>query len=170
MVVEWIALGVLVSWAVTALMSLVVIRYRRPERAWAWLAVMFGLPWIGLALYVLYGGQVLTLRRRRKYSRGRSPGETARSQTTMEPYAASPGLPSHLVGTDRMAEVAGGFPVTGGNHVALSADHEEILSRLLADIADAQHHVHLVFYIFADDSVGNRVADALIDAAGRGLS
>jgi cardiolipin synthase len=168
-IVTWIAVAVLISWVVTALMGVVVIRYRRPERAWAWLAVMFGLPWVGLVLYVLYGGQVLTLRRRRRYSRGRVPGEKKRESAAIEPHIARPDLPSHLMGADRQVLSSGGFPPTGGNQVALSADHEEILERVVADINDAEHHIHMVFYIFSDDEVGRRVTEALTDAASRGV-
>jgi cardiolipin synthase len=148
-------------------MSLVVIRYRRPERAWAWLAVMFGLPWIGLVLYVLYGGQVLTLRRRRRYSRNRSPGE--RQQSILAPYVAHPELPAHLRGIDRQVESAGGFPPTGRNRVSLRGDHEAILERLIADIEAAEDNIHMVFYIFDDDDVGRSVADALQEAVSRGV-
>lgn len=162
-------MAVLISWVITALMTVVVIRYRRPERAWAWLAVMFGLPWAGLVLYVLYGGQVLTLRRRRRYSRGRPPGEQEHETCALAPHVARPALPAHLMGIDRQVLAAGGFQPTRGNRVSLRQDHEQILQRLIDDIRAAERHIHMVFYIFAPDEVGRRVADALIDAAHRGV-
>ena len=45
-----------------------------------------------------------------------------------------------------------------------------VIDRLIADIDAARHHVHLLFYIFKDDSVGRRVAEALARAAQRGVA
>jgi cardiolipin synthase len=41
--------------------------------------------------------------------------------------------------------------------------------RLAADIDAAQSHVHLLYYIFADDSTGRKIAQALSRAAARGV-
>ena len=40
---------------------------------------------------------------------------------------------------------------------------------LIADINAAQHHVHLLYYIFACDDVGTRLCDALCAAKKRGV-
>src|SRR5208282_3933698 len=51
----------------------------------------------------------------------------------------------------------------------LLADYDAAIDRLVADIDGAGHHVHLLYYIFADDETGRRVADALIRAVRRGV-
>ena len=43
------------------------------------------------------------------------------------------------------------------------------LQGLLQAIAQAEHHIHLEFYIFEDDAVGRLVRDALIDKARQGV-
>ncbi len=170
MLIQWIALAVLISWCVTAMMSLFVIRYRRPERAWAWLAVMFGLPWIGLLLYVLCGGQILTMRRRRQYSRGETASERARGrQSAYLRYERRPSLPDYLSSTDGQVEAVGEFVPTGGNVMSIEHEDEKIVRSIIDDIQQAENHVHMVFYIFSDDDVGRRVADALMEAAQRGV-
>ena len=40
---------------------------------------------------------------------------------------------------------------------------------MLADIAGARHHVHLLYYIFRDDATGMRVIEALKSATARGV-
>lgn len=47
---------------------------------------------------------------------------------------------------------------------------DERFAALLALIEGAQHSLKLCFYIFAEDYCGQRVRDALADAAGRGVS
>lgn len=44
-----------------------------------------------------------------------------------------------------------------------------MLLALLQAIAQAQHHIHLQFYIFEDDAVGRLLRDALIDKARQGV-
>jgi cardiolipin synthase A/B len=59
--------------------------------------------------------------------------------------------------------------VYGGNRISLLKNGTEYFPRLLAAIDGARCSVHLETYIFALDAIGIRVADALMDAAGRGL-
>lgn len=59
--------------------------------------------------------------------------------------------------------------VTNGNRVELLVNGEDYFPQLLAAIEAAQRSVHLESYIFADDVIGMRVADALVAAAGRGV-
>ena len=69
----------------------------------------------------------------------------------------------------KLAERLGYMPILDGNNVELIAQTEDFIDRLVADIDAAEHHVHLLFYIFANDSTGRRVADALYRAVARGV-
>ena len=59
---------------------------------------------------------------------------------------------------------------TAGNSITLLRNGAEYFPALLEAIALAEREVWLEAYIFADDETGRRVADALIDAAKRGVS
>jgi cardiolipin synthase len=69
-----------------------------------------------------------------------------------------------------LAEQVVGLPVVNGNRIAFFSDTDEVIDRLVAAIDSANRHVHLLFYIFRDDVVGRRVADALIRASRRGVT
>ena len=58
----------------------------------------------------------------------------------------------------------------GGNQLTLLQNGAEYFPALQAAIDQAQHHVFLETYIYADDDTGQRVADALIRAAQRGVA
>lgn len=65
---------------------------------------------------------------------------------------------------------ASGQPVlTGGNRVRLLAGGDEQFPAMCAAIAQARRQVWLATYIFHDDEAAQRVAQALADAARRGL-
>jgi cardiolipin synthase len=61
------------------------------------------------------------------------------------------------------------MPPTGGNRVELIDDYDGVVDRLIADVDEAVHSVHLLVYIFADDATGTRVAQALGRAVARGV-
>lgn len=60
--------------------------------------------------------------------------------------------------------------VTGGNRVALLTNGEEYFPRLLTAIDQASRSIYFETYIFAADSIGMRVSDALAVAADRGVA
>jgi phosphatidylserine/phosphatidylglycerophosphate/cardiolipin synthase-like enzyme len=68
-----------------------------------------------------------------------------------------------------LAENLGQMPVLGGNSAEIIVDYDAVLDRLVADIDRAEHHVHLLFYIFADDSATAPVIAALARASRRGV-
>ncbi|MCA3217978.1 MAG: cardiolipin synthase ClsB [Burkholderiales bacterium] len=59
--------------------------------------------------------------------------------------------------------------VTNGNRVELLVNGDGYFPQLLAAIESARDSIHLETYIFADDVIGLRVADALVTAAARGV-
>ena len=58
----------------------------------------------------------------------------------------------------------------GGNQVELLQGGDALFPRMCQAIADAQREVWLATYIFHDDPAATRVADALKDAAARGVA
>jgi cardiolipin synthase len=56
-----------------------------------------------------------------------------------------------------------------GNRVRLLRDGAEAYPRMLEAIAQAERHIQLEMYLFADDSVGRRFADALSERARAGI-
>jgi cardiolipin synthase len=58
----------------------------------------------------------------------------------------------------------------GGNAVALLRNGAEVFPAWLAAIDRARHRISMEMYIFADDKIGERFADALCRAARRGVT
>ncbi len=79
-------------------------------------------------------------------------------------------LPEEFTQVVTLAQNLGDFEIMGGNQVELLDQYDAAIDRLIADIDAAKHHVHLLYYIFADDDTGRRVANTLVRAADRGVS
>ncbi len=148
----------------------VVIGRHPPRTAMAWLLVIFFLPWPGLVLYLLIGENRLPRRRlvQRKALLDRLEGVRKRYMPHRENVVER--LDRKFLPTITLAEKLGYMPIMFGNQAVLLADTGEFIDRLVEDIDAAQHHVHLLFYIFAIDETGRRMCAALERAAARGVN
>ncbi|MCS7303521.1 MAG: cardiolipin synthase [Thermoguttaceae bacterium] len=166
----WTKLVLISEWVIRLVMLLViVIRKQKPPAALAWLAIIFFEPWIGLVLYLLLGE--IRLGRRRLALRRRRRGEFASSEYPELGPGAVPseaGSPSEAM-LLKLSQQLEQLPVVRGNAIEFFIDPDRAIEQLVADIDQAQDHVHLLFYIYGDDWVGRQVGEALIRARQRGV-
>ncbi len=147
----------------------VLVRRYTPAEAWAWLAVMILLPWLGIGLFLLLAENPLGRRRKVQYARvleGVSAPERLAELGTASDEGLAVGRHGGLV---RAARSCSALPPTAGNEMVFLSEHDATLDRLISDIDAAEEHVHLVTYIYEDDDTGRAVAQALTRAAGRGV-
>ncbi len=158
------------EWLLRIVMLVVVTRRREPASAMAWLLVIFFIPWLGLVLYWLIGENRLPRRRIEAREDARERLREVARRFERHPNVVRPELGPEAVTAVALAERLGDMPILGGNAVALLADTDEVIDRLIADMDAARHHIHLEFYIYAVDATGRRVAEALRRAARRGVA
>ena len=163
---SWVISGWLVG------LSLLALRARRYSvaKAWRWLALMLAAPWVGVILYLLLGENPLGRRRVVRYRQVIEGSDAGDVVSALEAHVARPLLDNAQVGIEFLAQGGGALPAIGGNEGELIVDSEQIVRQLVQDIGEAEHNVNLVFYIFRDDQTGRRIADALIEAAQRGVA
>jgi cardiolipin synthase len=150
---------------------LVVVPFRRtPAAAKGWLLLIFFEPWVGLLLYLLIGRARLPRWRREQLARLPQAMAKVVGRLAKHPNIFHPEVGPALSQAVTLAENLSGSPILGGNNIELLADYDGTIARLVADIDQAQHHVHLLFYIFADDSATAPVIEALGRAVTRGVS
>jgi len=147
----------------------VVIERHPPRTAMTWLLVIFFLPWPGLVLYMFIGENRLPRRRliQRKALLGRL--EEVRNRYMLHRDNVPFDIYQAFESTVTLAEKLGYMPIMFGNQTTLLTDTGMVIDRLIEDIDAAQHHVHLLFYVFAVDKTGHRVGAALERAAARGV-
>ncbi len=158
------------EWVLRIVMLLVVTRRREPASAMAWLLVIFFIPWVGLILYWLVGENRLPRKRIEAREHARDRLREVASRFEGHPNVVRPELVPEASVAVALAERLGDMPILGGNAATLITDTDELIDRLIADIDAARNHVHLLFYIYASDATGRRVAEALRRAAGRGVA
>ncbi len=136
----------------------IVLQKREPVATLSWLLGLALLPYLGFLIYQVFGPQKIHRNRLRR----------ARSRSTMSPSPldADDGEAAELI---RLANATTGLPVTSSAEVRLLVDGAAKYRALLDDIARAQHHVHLEYYIYEPDATGAALRDALVARARDGV-
>jgi cardiolipin synthase A/B len=160
---------IIAGWIIRAVMLVVVLRSKWKGAVAAWLLIIFFLPWVGLFLYLLIGTHRLPRRRIERHAKLLGEFSRLRKSITPHRHLPRPDIDPGQQTTVDLAERLTGMPGLGGNAVELLTGDTGMTDRLIDDIDAAERSVHLLFYIFADDDTGRRVADALARAVVRGV-
>jgi cardiolipin synthase len=144
--------------------------HRQPASRIAWIVVITVLPVFGILAYLLFGEVNIG---RRRVARLRQvigampsfPSAVHGDETNLE--ANVPKRYAHLF---HMGRSISGLGPVGGNSARLMADSNSAIDAMVADIDAAEHHVHVLFYIWLPDGNGCRIVEALRRAAGRGVT
>jgi len=157
------------EWIIRLVMLPVVVQRRPATPAMAWLMIIFFQPWFGLAIYLLFGENRLPLKRIREHALVSAKIRALSAIESQHRHVVHPPVSPEQTPLVALAERLGEMPIVGGNQVELLTKTDDVIERLIVDIDQAWHHVHLMFYIYADDATGERVAGALARAVKRGV-
>ncbi|MAC57328.1 MAG: cardiolipin synthase [Novosphingobium sp.] len=152
------------EWVVRIGALLIVPQRRSANATRAWLLLIFFLPIPGLLLYLLIGSPRFPEWRKERFA-SLVPyfRDTASSLAEKSPELGDKAAIAEL------ADDLGRMPATSGNTVELIDVYDDVFDRLEQDIDGAKRFVHILVYIFADDHVGQRIAQALGRAFARGV-
>lgn len=140
-----------------------------PPARLAWFIALLLLPFLGSLAYFLFGEVDLGHRARKRHEaifdliRTRAPEHMGRPEDLA--LIDSDYRPAFAYA----ASINGFYPVAG-NEAELLPGAEDFLDRVVADIDGAERHVHVLFYIWLEDSTGRAIGRALIRAARRGVT
>ena len=167
--IDWSLLYLVSEWAIRLVMLIYVPQRRSAAASRTWLLFIFLLPWPGVVLYWLFGRIYIPARRVQMQIRASRFIREAQAQIGAR-ITADPDLPPALQFIPGLAHRLGDFGTLPGNRLELLPDYAGTVDRMIGDIDAAQHHVHLLFYIFLADQTGERVTEALVRASARGVN
>jgi cardiolipin synthase len=144
---------------------------REPAARMAWVLVILVAPFVGMALYVLFGETNIGRRRiaRLRAALARLPSFDALATHEGEREVEVEVAPRHAA-LFRVGRSISGFPAVTGNRGELLADSDAAIDAMVADIDAATDHVHLMFYIWLPDGNGLKMVEAAKRAAARGVT
>ena len=150
---------------IVSVVLVVLLENRNPLKTIPWIAVLLLLPGIGLIVYFFFGQDNRRQRiiSRRTYKRIMKPLRSAILK--QDKCAVNPAYQPlvHLLNRNKRN------PLLYGSEITWYSNGTEKFEALLQAINSATHHIHLQYYIFADDEIGRKVKKALILKAKEGV-
>lgn len=142
----------LAVFAIARLMS----ERKQPGHTFAWLLAIVFIPWLGVPLFLLFGGRKLR--------------RLAAQKARLCPIV--PGAPRSAAADSRAARVLtlnGACPPVGGNRVQFVTSGEESYHEFERQILGAKHTIHIMTFILSRDAVGRRIVQLLARRAREGV-
>ena len=137
----------------------IVLQKREPAATLSWLVSLAALPYLGFFIYYFFGPQRIQRQRLRRVR--------ARAKLPPPPLGHAP-TPEALE-LARVGQATTGLPPTTATRADLLIDGAATYTALLLDVANAQRHVDLEYYIFLPDRTGTALRDALVERARAGV-
>ena len=151
--------------------SIRIIKVRLPvATSLAWLILLFFLPLVGAVLYLVFAEKDLGRKRtaRAKAIQGRY--DSWLKNVPPEIRSDPQGLSPEAEALSRLTENSIGIPAMSGNRLQLLDAAEPILRSIISDLDSAKKFCHLEFYIWTEGGMADEVGEALMRAAGRGVT
>ena len=143
-------------------------RDRQPQASIAWILTILFVPFLGGFLFLMFGVNNIT---RRREERADNVEELSDREARL-PEAARVDLSTWTPRGRRAAEALGRLcdtRPTRGNRVEVMHDTNRTLGLIEQAIRDAEHHIHLEYYIWESDETGRRLRDLLVERAKDGV-
>ena len=169
-------LGILFGLYILSVAVFILLENRSPQSTFAWLFLFIFLPIVGLIIYLFFG------RSWHSFAMGNSLNRQEFGQgllKSLQPFLdRQPDIISkisndyNLSAKKKLLNLASQNPsslLTSLNEVEILQNASVKYPRLLEDIKQAKHHIHLNYYIWTEDEFTLQIKDALIERATSGI-
>ncbi|WP_010304888.1 cardiolipin synthase [Kurthia senegalensis] len=158
---------------VNILLAITVVFWERkkPTSVWAWILILFFLPYLGFILYIIFG-KPLRKKHLKRWIPQKSIGiqqmidEQKEKATTSSLHVENIEQAHQLI---HMNLATNDAIVTKNNDIHLFHDGDDKFNQLIEDIKNAKDHIHIQYYIFKLDGLGKRILDAATERAKAGV-
>ncbi|NMO95727.1 cardiolipin synthase [Paenibacillus lemnae] len=153
--------------------AVLLLEFRNPSKAVAWLFILFCLPLIGFVLYFFIAQDY----QKRLKIRNRGTRLFREIKGHLWDRAAIVHKASDMHNPDfhhnlrlfNLLNHLSETPITGCNSTRVLTDGEEAFSAMLHAMEQAKDHIHVEFYIFRHDTIGTKFQDVMIRKAKEGV-
>lgn len=165
----WFYLLFLITAIPVAIM--IVFEKRSPYKTAAWILLLVLIPVFGVIFYLIFGQEY---RKQKMFSvRGIEGLKELRRISTRQLRNIDKAIINDNVKSNdniiRLLLNNSSALLTTGNKLRILKDGHETFKAIFAAIEKAQHHIHLEYYIFANDSIGKKLTDLLLKKRAEGI-
>jgi len=165
----WLFLLLISSLQVMLIGTVILLENRAPGKTIGWLSILGFLPVLGFIIYIIFGRKTHGLLFRNKHIPDNRLVKTVRQQID---YHQGDMLPQHTDSHHKLVSLllkSGFAPITLHNQVEILLNGGEKFQALFNALEGASNHIHLSYYIFKDDEIGEDVLKILARKVVEGL-
>lgn len=153
--------------------AVLLLEFRNPSKAVAWLFILFCLPPLGFVLYLFVAQdyrQRLKIRNRGTRLFREIKGHLWKRAAVVRQVSDmhNPEF-RHNLRLFNLLHHLSESPITGCNRTKVLTDGEEAFPAMLEAMEQATDHIHVEFYIFRHDTIGQKFQDVMIRKAKEGV-
>ncbi|MBW1783327.1 MAG: cardiolipin synthase [Deltaproteobacteria bacterium] len=157
-------------WAIVVTLSIRVIMRRLPVGvSLAWLAVIYGVPFVGAFAYLLIGENRLSKEYLKRTANIHGVYSEWQRDLQSRTSPARSIIDRRVASLQYHAETVVGFPPMQGNQLQLMDDFKSVFDSIITDLNRARRTCHLEFYIWHMGGMADQVGEALVRAVKRGV-
>ncbi len=162
-------LSILITLSVIFISFVIFLENRRPTQTITWLVVLGSFPLLGFFFYLLFG---------RNYRKKRLFREKALlDEQTFKQFEGNRGdiedkieqMGDHQQLLFKLAHNLAKSPISFASETKVLTNGDETFSTIFQALENANHHIHLEYYIVRHDDVGQRLKQILIERAKHGV-
>ncbi|MCW3805119.1 cardiolipin synthase [Plebeiibacterium marinum] len=154
-------------------MGVMILENRNPLKSLSWILVLLLLPGLGIVLYVFFGQnfrkEKIIKRKGLKNHDYISKIAHAQTQALSENEWSSDDVIQDKASIIQLQLNNSDSVVTTGNSVTLLNNGDQKFDSLIEELKKAKHFIHLQYYIFARDTIGNIIKDILLEKVKEGV-
>ncbi|MBM7693950.1 cardiolipin synthase [Peribacillus deserti] len=173
---DYIGGGKFVSYfSLVLTLSLIIIGFviflenRQPVHTLTWLVVFGAFPLLGFFFYLLFGRNYKKEKMyRKKFFLDKQAFLKIEGERDISEERIS-SMGEHRQKMFRLAQKIGNSPISFASSTKVLTNGDETFSTILEELAKANHHIHMEYYIVRDDEIGREIKDLLISKARAGV-
>ena len=145
---------------------------RSPKSVWAWLLLLYFLPFLGFVFYLLLGVDLQKRKMFRIKEVEDQINEASRRQGHQIREIKEAHRDAHIKEYEDLVLYnleRSGAMLTDGNDVDILTEGEQKFDRLIEDLKQAKEFIHLQYYIIKDDVLFRRIRTVLEEKAAEGV-
>ena len=161
------SLVILYVFSIVSTIVIILSENRNPVKSLAWLTILILLPLVGLILYFFFGRNIKNTRmisRRDKRKLKKNDIQWKIDYNTLEDN-----LSTESIQQIKLTHSLTGALFYPGNDVKIYSNGKEKFEALVEDLLNATKYIHLHYYIFESDEIGNLIKNILINKATEGV-
>lgn len=158
---------ILYVYTILSSIAVILLENRNPVKSLSWILVLILLPGVGLILYIGVG---------QDYRKKKFVEKTTIQHLTDRPVASfditkldTSYMDNNQLNLIKMLYNNSGAPGYAFNKIDILPDGVSTFESFFEAIANAQNHIHIEFFIFADDEISNKMRELLIKKSKEGV-